>query len=100
MRHSPPRPVGRLGRLSQPLCLRAALALRIHMQQPMVGLPAFVLPLAQLVLHPALQLAPLVHALALWIAAAQTPAAFSPPSISILQCLLRLFLAGCEAPSR
>jgi hypothetical protein len=41
----------------------------------MVGLPAFVLPLAQLVLYPALQPAPFVHALALWIAAAQTPAA-------------------------
>jgi hypothetical protein len=40
----------------------------------MVGLPAFVLPLAQLILYPALQPAPLVHAFALWIAAAQTTA--------------------------
>ncbi len=31
---------------------------------------------------------------------AYLPSAYSPPSISILQCLLRLFLAGCEALSR
>ncbi len=31
---------------------------------------------------------------------AYLPSAFSPPSISLLQFLLRLFLAGCEALSR
>jgi hypothetical protein len=31
---------------------------------------------------------------------AYLPSAFSSPSISLLQCLLGLFLAGCEALSR
>jgi hypothetical protein len=31
---------------------------------------------------------------------AYLPSAISPPSISLLQFLLRLFLAGCEALSR
>jgi hypothetical protein len=31
---------------------------------------------------------------------AHLPSAFSPPSTFLLQCFLRLFLAGCEALSR
>lgn len=75
VRRAPSWPIRRLGWLGQPRCLRVLLALCFHVQQPMVGLPALVLPLAQLVLYPALQPAPLVHAHALRIAAAQTPAA-------------------------
>jgi hypothetical protein len=50
----------------------APLALCTDVQQSMVGLPTLALLLAQLILDPAFQPAPLVHTLALWIAAAQT----------------------------